>query len=211
LSREHIWDFWAAHYDRLWVQRVSLGPTRAVLRAQLSARPPGRLLDMGCGTAQLLNEWISLSGVADPDYTGVDASPAMVAEARRKHPAARLLCADVMNYDAGPACFDTVVCAHAFPYMTDPVAVMARLAGWVRPGGRLWLAQACEETLYDRLVLAIVKRTTSHARYRSVAVLCAIARPMLGDPDEVIRINRHFGVPSLRLIVWEKPGEGDRP
>lgn len=209
MNRRHIWDFWAPRYDRLWVQRVSLGPTRAALRAQLSALPPGRLLDMGCGTGQLLDEIQGLPGTTRWDYTGVDAAPAMVAEARRKHPDARFECADVMTCAAPPAAFDVVVCAHAFPYMPDKSAAFARLASWLRPGGRMLLAQACPEAFYDRVVMAFVKCTTSPARYLPVADLRALARPSLGEPTDVVRINRHVGVPSLRLLVWDKPAGGD--
>jgi len=201
-----IWDFWASHYDRLWVQTVSLIPTRAALRAQLSGGPHGRLLDMGCGTGQLLGELPAFWGDQPTGcgYTGVDASSAMIAVARRKHPAAHFECADVMSYAAAAESFDTIVCAHAFPYMRAQPAALSRLAGWLRPGGRLLLAQACTESLSDRIVLALVKRTTSPARYLSVAELCAVARPLLGEPREIAQINRLRGVPSIRLVVWEK-------
>lgn len=205
MSKPNIWDFWAAHYDRLWVQRVSLGPTREHLGAQLAQRTPGRLLDMGCGTGQLCAQLTGWS------YHGVDASSAMIAEARRHHPAAHFTCADLLAFAAPAASFDAVVCAHAFPYVSDKTAALARLAGWLRPGGCLLLAQACTETVYDRLILSVVKLTTTPARYLPVAELCALARPILGEPRAVVRINRHRGVPSLRLLVWEKPAPGGAP
>lgn len=213
MSRDDIWNFWASRYDRLWVQHVSLAPTRAALRAQLSGSPRGRLLDMGCGTGQLLDDLplYSCDKPAGWDYTGVDASTTMIAAARRKHPAAHLECADVMSYAAAPASFDTIVCAHAFPYMRDKSAALSRLAGWLRPGGCLLLAQACTESFYDRIVLAVVKRTTSPTRYLSVADLCALARPIFGEPLDIVHINRHLGVPSIRLVAWKKPAVGDRP
>ncbi len=201
MNRAQLWDFWAAHYDRLWVQRVSVAPTRRALMAELDGLAPGRLLDAGCGTAQLLDA-LQCTGT-QWDYTGFDASAAMLAQAARKHPAANLVHAGIMAY-AAPAPFDVVICAHAFPYFTDQPAALARLAGWVKPGGHLLLAQACTENAYDRVVLAGVKLTTSPARYRSVADLSALAAPLLGQPRRVIRLNRHPGVPSLRLLVWRK-------
>jgi hypothetical protein len=57
--------------------------------------------------------------------------------------------------------------------------------------------------------MAFVKCTTSPARYLPVADLRALARPSLGEPTDVVRINRHVGVPSLRLLVWDKPAGGD--
>lgn len=208
MNRARIWDFWAPRYDRLWAQRLSLAPTRAAIRAQLRGRPPGHLLDMGCGTAQLLDLLAEDAAGAGLDYTGVDASPAMIAAARRKHPAARLYGADLMAFEAAPGAYDTIVCAHAFPYMPDKSAALARLAGWLRAGGRLLLAQACAENGYDRIALAVVKRTTSPAQYLSVAALRALARDILGEPRAIIRLNVRCGVPSLRLLVWEKAGGG---
>lgn len=202
MNPTRVWNFWAPHYERLWVQKVSLGPTRAALRAALGGLPAGRLLDMGCGTGQLARE---LPGW---DCTGVDLSPSMIAEARRRNPSARFECSDVMAFTAQPASFDAVVCAHAFPYLPDPSAAMARLSDWVRPGGRLLLAQACTENAYDRIALALVKLTTSRARYLSVDALAGLAEPRLGRPQSVVRINRHPLVPSLRLLVWRKPAEG---
>lgn len=206
MKRAGIWDFWASRYERLWVQRVSLAPTRALLAAHLASPPPGaRLLDVGCGTGQLADV------VTGWEYTGADPSPAMIAAARRGRPAARFVVADVLAPAAPAGDFDAVVCAHAFPYMPDQPAALARLAAWVRPGGRLLLAQACTESFYDRLALAVVKLTTSPARYRSVAELRALARPLLGESVEVARIDRHRGVPSLRLLVWRRGGGGAPP
>lgn len=205
MNTPHIWDFWAPRYERLWVQRVSLGPTRAAVREALAGEPAGRLLDFGCGTGQLRDE------LPDWDYTGVDASPAMIAEARRRRPDARLVCGDAQSFDAPPAHFDAVVCAHAFPYLPDQPAALARLVNWVRPGGQLLLAQACTENRYDRLALALVKLTTSRARYLSVAALSALARPPLGEPRAVVRINRLPLLPSIRLLIWRRPGGGPPP
>lgn len=197
-----VWDFWAPRYERLWVQKCSLGPTRAALRAALDGIPAGRLLDVGCGTGQLARE---LPGWG---YTGIDLSPSMVAEARSRNPSARFECSDVMAFAAKPGAFDAVVCAHAFPYLPDRPAAMSRLADWVRPGGLLLLAQACTEDTYDRFALALVKLTTSRARYLSAAGLAALARPRLGEPEAMVRIDRNPLVPSLRLLVWRKPAEG---
>ena len=54
------WDFWADRYDRLWVQKHSLGPTReyvletldeAVRRGEVSVC--AKLMDLGCGSGIL--------------------------------------------------------------------------------------------------------------------------------------------------------------
>jgi len=208
MSRKNIWDFWSAYYDNLWVQRVSLAPTRAALLARLARLKPGRLLDMGCGTGQLLDDLKRTPAANAWNYIGVDHSAAMINCARRKHPEANLCCADIMTFAAPPDCYDTVICAHAFPYLPDQPAALARLAHWLKPGGKLLLAQAVRESVYDSLILAFVKLTVSAANYQSISGLCAMAHPLLRDPCEIVRINRNPIVPSLRLLVWTKPAEG---
>ncbi len=205
MSHKNIWDFWSAYYDNLWVQRVSLAPTRAALLTRLAKLKPGRLLDMGCGTGQLLDDLKRTPGVNTWDYTGVDRSAAMINCARKKHPEAHLHCADIMTFEAPPGCYDTIICAHALPYMANQPAAFTLLAHWLKPGGTLLLAQAVRENAYDSLILAFVKLTVTAANYQSISELCARARPLLRDPCEMARINRSPIVPSLRLLVWNKP------
>lgn len=51
------------------------------------------LLDVGCGTARLLDLIKSL-GKSDIDYRGVDLSPKLIEAARAKHPEANFICGD---------------------------------------------------------------------------------------------------------------------
>ncbi len=37
MKKQEIWDFWAKYYDRLWLQRVSLQPTRALVCEKILA------------------------------------------------------------------------------------------------------------------------------------------------------------------------------
>ena len=56
------------------------------------------LLDVGCGTARLLDA-IKASGRTDIEYRGVDLSSALLAAAKKKHPEADLICGDPFDVD----------------------------------------------------------------------------------------------------------------
>jgi SAM-dependent methyltransferase len=91
------------------------------------------LLDVGCGTGGLLAEvsrWY--------DVAGVDVSPAMLAEARRKLPDTPLVQADMRTFDLGRT-FDAITCLFSsIGYMTeegDLEMAVARMAEHLSPGG----------------------------------------------------------------------------
>ncbi len=202
-----VWDFWASRYDSLWVQKVSLGPTREKLIVRLDGIMKGRercsVLDMGCGTGQLLGCIRKAEFGSRVDYCGVDSSPEMIAVARSKYPDAEWRVADVASYEAGGRSFDAVICAHSFPYYPDKQEQLLRLYALVAPGGDLLLAQACQNSFYDTCVLGLVKLTTSKAKYLSRRQIGELAGGRLGEPA-VERINPNPLMPSLDLFHWKK-------
>lgn len=136
----------AARYDRRWAayERRSLG----LLRPWLGARPPGRVLDVGCGTAELaasLARW----GVAVESYAGVDVSPGMLRAGRGKAGAADFPAALVAG-DAGAlpfadGAFDTVVTASALHYWEEVGVALGEARRVLREGGRLLVVDWCGE------------------------------------------------------------------
>jgi SAM-dependent methyltransferase len=100
---------------------------------------PIDVLDLGCGTGRYF--W-ALTGVRD--LVGIDASPAMLAEARTPYNAARitaqsvtLIQDDLFSHEFEPGRFDLVysigVLAEHVPF---DETVVAAVAGWLKPGGR---------------------------------------------------------------------------
>ena len=94
------------------------------------------ILDVGCGTARLLDQ-IKASGRKDIDYRGVDLSPVLLEAARRKHPEADFICGDPFDLDQiWSAAPDYVVFGQIFTcrlqmseeQMTDYMVRMLRLA-----------------------------------------------------------------------------------
>jgi SAM-dependent methyltransferase len=100
---------------------------------------PIDVLDLGCGTGRYF--W-ALTGVRD--LVGIDASAAMLAEARTPYNASRISAAsvtliqdDLFNHRFERGQFDLVysigVLAEHVPFNE---AVVAAVAGWLKPGGR---------------------------------------------------------------------------
>ena len=73
---------------------------RTRFRVMLSGVPltegPVRLLDVGCGAGLLLDHLATEPPSWSWTYTGLDISPAMVEQARRRHPDARFMVRDVI-------------------------------------------------------------------------------------------------------------------
>jgi SAM-dependent methyltransferase len=96
-----------------------------------------RVLDLGCGTGQLLAALRPAEGV------GVDLSEGMIDAARRAHPELRFICGDfeddgVLNSVGGP--FDVIVLSDAIGYADDCQALLSQLHRLCVPGTRIVLA-----------------------------------------------------------------------
>ncbi len=208
MNRQGIWDFWAGYYDRLWLQKVSLQPTRILVSRRISeifATKQGRaglnILDMGCGTGQQYGDLVESLGAAGFQYTGVDQSGAMIDRAKAKFPEADFLHSDVLRATPEHIPFDVIICSHSFPYYTDGESALARMAELLKPGGSLLLTQACKDRIYDALILKLTGLTTSTACYRSSRQMLELGEPLFQQADS-FRISEKFFVPSLYLFQW---------
>ena len=108
------------------------------------ARPGDRVLDLGCGPADVV-----AALPAGVEYTGVDVNARYVRAAERRFGArGRFLCRPVdhaLVAELGPASFDLVVAHGLLHHLDDAQATgffaLARAA--VRPGGRVVTADGC--------------------------------------------------------------------
>jgi len=107
-----------ASYDVLdWGTRESqLARFRVLLDVLMRSPSPGgvpTVLDVGCGLTDLCSFFEQCRFPVD--YTGVDLTPGILTEARRRHPGRRLVQADV--FDGGPfrgGQFDVTYCSGVF-------------------------------------------------------------------------------------------------
>ena len=122
--------------------RLLAAPKQAGLAA--CARPATRVLDVGCGPGV---DTVALASAVGPhgSVDGVDADPAMVAEADRRAGAAGLTArvhhavaqASALPFD--DATFDAVRAERLLQHVADPAAVVAEMVRVTRSGGSVVL------------------------------------------------------------------------
>jgi len=101
----------------------------------LNAVPPGcrSALDVGCGDGLLAARLAARSAAV----TGIDRDAPMIAAARaRAISSATFVQADFLSWPAEPGSFDFACAVTALHHM-DFAAALAKMAGLVRPGGRV--------------------------------------------------------------------------
>lgn len=149
-------------YNRMihYCQRLALEPW-------LDIAPGTRVLDVGCGVGR----WSSLLAARGAVVTGMDLSPTMIAEAKRRVDVegvanrCRFLVQDLAALDAGEK-FDLVVGVTVLQHILDPEALRAavrRMTDHLAPGGRMVLLEAAPARL-----ARYCDTTVFRARERSV-------------------------------------------
>lgn len=124
----------AASYDRLaerWLDLAAYG-FAPVERAVAFVKRKGAALDVGCGTGRLTG-LLRTHGFATD---GIDVSPAMLALARDRHPDARLVRADIGEWEL-PRTYDLIVAWDSVWHvpLSKQEAVLAKLCRGLSPGG----------------------------------------------------------------------------
>lgn len=153
-------------YNRMiqWTQRRALLPWLTVAAGT-------RVLDIGCGVGRW-TRWLAARGA---EVTGVDLSPTMIAEARRRaHQAGltarcRFIVQDLVELDAGGP-YDLVLAVTVLQHVLDEQRLRAGIARMTRhlaPGGHMLLLEAAPERVNTRCDSPIF-RARERARYRQL-------------------------------------------
>ena len=161
-------------------------PTRALLEA-LPPMQPRYVIDMGCGpghTSALLRERFPHSEV-----TGLDASRAMIDEARRRVPGAGFAVADVTEPLRLPA--DVVYARLLLGHLPDPRGALACWTAALRPPGLL----VCEEPVRYRSDDPLL------ARYEAAVTAVVAARGATLWAGPVLDADPHGCVRRLDRVV----------
>ena len=192
----------------------------------LRSVPPGRMLDVGCGSGALLQRM----RIAGWEVEGVDFDEKAIDRAWREYGVA------VRHGDLRAACypdgsFDAVTMNHVIEHVHDPIALLAESRRILRPGGRLvvvtpniaswgharfgrnWrgLEPPRHLHLFSQKTLAETARRAGFAR-REVRTACARAYAILLASLELERHGTHTmgGDPSLmdglRALSLASPG-----
>ena len=154
----------------------------------------GAALDLDCGTG--------LGGAAFRPFckalTGVDLSPAMVAQARAKQIYDRLTEGEVVEFlNAEPAAsYDLVIAADLFGYLDDLTAVLGAAARVLAPGGLIVFSA---ETHHGD---GVILRDTLRYAHAESHVRGALAAASLHDVSlDFAAARSEKGVPVPGLVV----------
>jgi demethylmenaquinone methyltransferase/2-methoxy-6-polyprenyl-1,4-benzoquinol methylase len=122
-------------YDR-YAALLSFGQDprwRRFLVSRIEADRDDTVLDVATGTGAVARELLARKGCA---VVGLDQSPEMLAEARRRLPAdVQLMEGNAESLPFPDASFDALTFTYLLRYVSDPAATLRELARVVRPGG----------------------------------------------------------------------------
>lgn len=167
-----------ARWRRSTLGRITDALEERLLLERIGPAPGLRILDVGCGDGRLA----TTLAAAGAEVTGLDASPVMLAAARRRAEAAgaalALVAGDAGRLPFADRRFDRVVSVATLCFSEDPQLPIREMARVLEPGGRLilgelgrWNAWAAERRLKGWLGSAVWRA----ARFRSRADLLALA------------------------------------
>ena len=124
-------------YDR-YAAALSFGQDprwRRFLVSRVEASPGDTVLDVATGTGAVAHELLARKGCT---VVGLDQSPEMLAEARRRLPEnVTLVEGTAENLPFEDASFDALTFTYLLRYVSDPAATLRELARVVRPGGTI--------------------------------------------------------------------------
>ena len=127
------YDRLASRYDR-WSGAI-MPDVRAAWAHQIEpyvAEGEG-VVELGCGTGVPVAQWLA----GRYRYTGVDASPGMLGEARRHVPSASFVHADMETVTFEPGSLGAVVAFYSIIHVPRErhAALFGAIVSWLRPGG----------------------------------------------------------------------------
>ena len=203
--RSELWDFWAKKYDRLWVQKYSLKPTRDYITTAIGKNrnneEPIKILDVGCGPGELIEQ---LDNAFDNiEMTGIDFSKGMLEVSRLINQRATHIKMDVAELYRLENKFDIIVCTHSLPYYKDPLKFIKDLHGILEDNGKIYMGFASGNNFYDKLLLSMVKLTTGPANYLSDEKFKNLVKPYL-QIEKLKIIKERFFMPRIAIYTLKK-------
>jgi ubiquinone/menaquinone biosynthesis C-methylase UbiE len=193
----------AEHYDEKWAFYVD-ATTRQTMARLSFLRPRDRILDVGCGTGELLTRLAAK--YPEARLAGLDPVPEMLEVAKRKlsdRVDLRVGWANGLPWPDGS--FDVVVSCNMFHYITHPVEAVKEMERVLRPGGKLVITDWCDDYLACR-VCNLYLRVTSRAFYKTYRQSeCASLLRQAGHTDPYIERYKISWLWGLMTAIATKP------
>jgi ubiquinone/menaquinone biosynthesis C-methylase UbiE len=196
------------HFDR-WTGAYSRSQLLASLQrkalSELDLRHEDRVLDVACGAGRL----VRAIAPRVERVAGVDLSPGMIEEARRRTGEEARAAADRIDFAVGPSDslpfadgeFTAVITTTAFHHFPDAAGSVREMARVLAPGGRVVIGDAIRDTLPARFGDAVLRRfERGHVGLQDLAGLERLLRDAAIQPTRARRV--WFGL--YAFVVGEK-------
>jgi trans-aconitate 2-methyltransferase len=163
------------------------------LIAQIPLARPARVIDLGCGPGNSTE--LLVARCPDAEVIGLDSSPDMLAQARKRLPKCEFVAADLTTWTA-PERTDLLFANAVFQWVPDHPAVLYRLLAGLPPGGVL-AVQMPDNT--DEPALALMREVASRGPWAKNSSVNHAARDELPRPAAYYDL---LGPLSTRLDIW---------
>lgn len=139
MSKKRYFDRCAHKWDRLC--HLDTKDRLEKLIRSFRLKKSSQVLDLGCGTGVLFPFILKSIGEKGMLY-GVDLSPKMLLEAKRKYKDKNtiLICAPAEKLPFLPETFDYVIAFASFPHFENQIKAVGEISRVLKKGGRLFIA-----------------------------------------------------------------------
>lgn len=205
--KSKAWEKLAHKYNRQWVQKYSLGPTRRevlkIVLPLLGEDANRKILDIGCGTGQLVQE--ILLQYPKADYLGIDAAENMIHIARESNsaPTVNFLRCPVEDFQTETK-YDIIICTHAFPYFPNQSEVMKKISSMCSENAAVVICNSSTNNIKDFFINLYLKIFVGKANYLSVKKMLALFAYAGLEIQNINYIKERRYMPTIALFHVKK-------
>ncbi len=202
-----VWEKLAHKYNNLWVQKYSLGPTRRevkkIVLPLLEKNNELKILDIGCGTGQLIKE------ISDHynkvNYLGIDVAENMIEVAKKNNKGknVKFKTSSIESFESNEK-YDIIICTHAFPYFPNKQEMIKKMAGLCNKKGQVIIVNSSTNSLKDLIINFFLKATTSKAKYLSIDEMKKLFKSAKLKVKQIEVIRERFYMPTIALFHTER-------
>ena len=202
-----VWEKLAHKYNNLWVQKYSLGPTRREVKKKvlplLEKNNELKILDIGCGTGQLIKE------ISDHynkvNYLGIDVAENMIEVAKKNNKGknVKFKTSSIESFESNDK-YDIIICTHAFPYFPNKQEMIKKMAGLCNKKGQVIIVNSSTNSLKDLIINFFLKATTSKAKYLSIDEMKKLFKSAKLKVKKIEVIRERFYMPTIALFHTER-------